>query len=253
MCPSLSPSSSRLLLLLLPDSESLRRLRLQGERRQREPHAADRRGESTQAPADEADPGGVDSSPPPERTGGSRYPVITLISTTHEPRWPRGNGGRLGRLLTGLPSEALAIPRRGAGQMEYWRLFTPLPRVTPSDADGGTSRRARTCAFSLRHFVDIKTHNAPRLRSVSVRIRSVGGSSSASRGRQQMTLGRRYTCGSARALADSCALLLRNSLDVMIRVSRCVCHPSSSSADLHHHRGCKVTGNGVGGGGGGRW
>lgn len=89
------------------------------------------------------------------------------------------------RLLTGSPTDALAIPRVKWNVGVY---LPPLPRVTPSDADGGTSRRARTYAFCLCHFVDIKTHNAPRLPSVSVRIRSVGGSSSASRGRQQIDI-----------------------------------------------------------------
>ena len=67
LVPSSSSSSSSSSYLIQIHSAAAR---LPGERRLREPHAADRRGESTQAPTDEADPGGVDSSPPP--TGADR-------------------------------------------------------------------------------------------------------------------------------------------------------------------------------------
>lgn len=95
----LPPTSSSTTTYLIQIRSAATRLR--GERRPRDPHAADRRSESTQAPADEVDPAGVDSSPapsPPERTGGNRYPVIALISTTREPRWPRGGGCRPSRI-----------------------------------------------------------------------------------------------------------------------------------------------------------
>lgn len=124
--------------------------RLRGERRLREPRAADRRGE--RAPGrrltKRTQVGSIHPHHPP--TGADRRePVRTLISTTHAVAVAAVRVA----FLAESPSAASALPRACArargGQSEHWRLFTPhssLPRVTPSDADGGTSRRTRTCA-----------------------------------------------------------------------------------------------------------
>lgn len=65
--PSSSSSSSSSTYLIQIRSATAR---LRGERRPRDPHAADHRGESTQEPADEVDPAGVYSSPAPSHRSG---------------------------------------------------------------------------------------------------------------------------------------------------------------------------------------